>query len=78
MTQATTPAVVVEATTKASIARPIFNSFLKDGKLIAERKVVIAAIAEGAKLSAKGAATYYQNFKDKAGLVQKKAAAVAA
>ena len=67
-------AVVVES--KASIGRRIFAKELaKEGGLV--RKDVIARLVAEAGLTPKGAATYYQNNKNKAGLVNHKPKVVA-
>lgn len=76
MTNATN--TVVAPVTKADKGRTVFNSFLADGKLTADRKVVIAKLVSDAGLTAKGAATYYQNMKKKAGLVVAKVASAPA
>lgn len=70
MTQTTTAAVV----TKADKARAIFAEM--HGKEGVARKDVIAKIMIDCELGKAAASTYYQNAKDKAGLVVKKAPAV--
>lgn len=71
-------APIIVAPTKADKGRTVFNGFLVDGKLTAERKVVIKALQSEAGLTEKGAATYYQNMKKKAGLVVAKVASAPA
>lgn len=61
--------VQTQPLTKADKGRTVFNSYLKDGQLTAARKEVIMALRTQAGLTEKGAATYYQNMKKKAGLV---------
>ena len=60
-----------QAQTKAQKARAIFAE--KHGKEGVARKDVIAKIMIDCELSKPAAATYYQNAKEKAGLVVKKA-----
>jgi hypothetical protein len=58
---------VVAKVTKADIGRTIFNESLATGNLV--RKDVIARLVAEAGLTKAGAATYFQNMKNKAGLV---------
>ena len=60
-----------QAQTKAQKARAIFAEM--HGKEGVARKDVIAKIMIDCELSKPAAATYYQNAKEKAGLVQRKA-----
>ncbi len=60
-------AAVEHHVSKAELGRTIFNEELAKGTLV--RKDVIKRLVSEAGLTAKGAATYYQNMKNKAGLV---------
>jgi hypothetical protein len=64
-------AAVEHKVSKAEVGRTIFNEAVAAGPLV--RKDVIARLVAEAGLTAKGAATYYQNMKNKAGLVVHKA-----
>lgn len=67
---------VVAKVTKADTGRTIFNEELATGTLV--RKNVIDRLMKEAGLTKAGAATYFQNMKNKAGLVVHKAKEVAA
>ncbi len=58
---------VVAKVVKAEVGRTIFAEELAKGTLV--RKNVINRLVSEAGLTAKGAATYFQNMKNKAGLV---------
>lgn len=64
--------VTPKALSKASIAAGIFETQLKEHGAKMVRKDVIALFVE-AGLTIAGAKTYYQNFREKAGLVTHKA-----
>lgn len=76
--QTNAPMVVTtaKAENKADKAREIFNDCYKnyhvDPKSVPARKDIINRMVTEAGLTQAGAATYLQNFKDKAGLVNKK------
>ena len=76
------PAAVIVAApaaapTKADKARAIFNAAYAL-PVVPARKDIIASMIADAGLTKAGAATYLQNFKNKAGLVVKKAPAAPA
>ena len=80
-TIAAAPSAAVAATviTKADKARAVFADCYPDGKTTTvQRKDIINRMVAEAGLTKAGAATYLQNFKDKAGITVKKPAAVAA
>lgn len=63
---------------KASIARTVFAEAYPDGKTTSlQRKEIINQMVAKAGLTPAGAATYLQNFKKAAGIVQPRAAATA-
>ena len=66
------------APSKADKARQIFNESYANPAAIPQRKDIIARMVNEAGLTKAGAATYLQNFKSKAGLVQKKEVAAPA
>jgi hypothetical protein len=70
-------AVAVAAPTKADKAREIFKECYGMATVPARGDMIKRAVAE-AGLTAKGAATYLQNYKAKNGLVTKKAAVATA
>lgn len=63
--------------TKSAKAVEVFNdcykNFHTDPKSVPARKDIIARLMTEANLTQNGAATYLQNMKSKAGIVQKKA-----
>lgn len=65
------------AETKSSKAVAVFNecyaNYHTDPKSVPARKDIIARLVKEAGLTMNGAATYLQNMKTKAGIVQKKA-----
>ncbi len=65
----TVVATVETKLTKADIGRTIFNEELEKGLV---RKTVINRLINEALLTKNGAATYFQNMKNKAGLVNHK------
>lgn len=68
--------VTAVAETKASKARDIFATMFNQSPVPARKDMIAAAVA-GAGLTTKGAATYLQNFKNKTGRTQHRAAAPA-
>lgn len=63
----------IKSITKADLAREIFNDCYKEGVDKApERKVIIQRMMKEANLTQNGAATYLQNLKKKAGIVNLK------
>lgn len=70
-------ATAATVVSKADKARKVFNEAYADPTKVPARKDIIAKMVTEAGLTPKGAATYLQNFKSKAGLVVKKAAAPA-
>lgn len=71
------PAVAVTIT-KADKAREVFAKAYPDGKTTTmQRKDIINLMISEAGLTKPGAATYLQNFKKKAGIVQERTAPTA-
>lgn len=65
-----------KAATKADKAREIFNDCYKDGvEKAPQRKVILERMQKEAGLTAAGSATYLQNFKKAAGIVNLKSTA---
>ena len=73
----TTVVKTVTAVTKADVARAIFNESYSMNP-VPQRKDILNRFVEEAGLTKSGAATYLQNFKDKAGYSVKKVKPVTA
>lgn len=68
--------VIVQTLTKADKARIIFNESYAM-QPVPQRKDILARFVNEAGCTPKGAATYLQNFKDKAGITVKRTPVVA-
>jgi hypothetical protein len=73
----TTPVVTAVATNKAEKARAIFKECYAMPQVPQRKDIIQRAVVE-AGLTTKGAATYLQNYRNKQGMVQHKAASAVA
>lgn len=68
------PEVITAAPSKASIANAIFKESYAQPTVPARKDIIARAVKESG-LTAKGAATYLQNYREKHGMVAKKVVA---